>query len=552
MTRRSLRLLPFLIAALFLLPSAAQAGSWHLLSCGSTPAGVQSYDDNWLGSGAGEGNSFANVPSPGCISPGYMVAQLDGGAAQDFGDAETLQFNAPDGSVIGGGKITLQTRTSESPSGTEDPVVVVGTDQGAFYECGGQFGGGPPSCDNGSAWNLGIPAGNSYQALTFTAVCSGAGSDGGQCNADGSGPVAFVKVLGTDLIMSTNVVPSINEMGGGVVGGPVTGMSDLLVSSGEIAGPGIYSVKVTADGSSTPLYNGPADSGNPQCVNVGAQVKPTAEAYAFANVQPCDLNASTDVSINTALLTDGTHTLTVTATDASGTVSAPQSVSIITSNDPIPGATPTIEDITNPNTFLTGDTLLVDDTPYSVPPGAGNLGLTYQWVACPRVNAAGAGLGCQAIPGANGSQYAPPQSLANQFLYVSETASDNDGSLNFVSPLTPALTAGPVTPIPHLCLRSPSTKITRTLSRSRHLTLTVRTSRKIASSTKVQLSISGKASKVFYQIGSVKLGYGKGRGFAFVARGADLGATGKSLVTVKVTRGKRTSTYRTRLPMTHC
>jgi hypothetical protein len=544
------------LALLLVLASLAQAGTWHLYGCGDTPAGVQSWAEDWSGSGSGEGGSFTSIPSPGCVSPGYLEADL-AGSGQPFGADEQLDFEAPDGSDIAGGSLKVGLETEGSPQALQEPLIQLRTDTeglSPITQCGAYFPGGPPQCPSASfsspasAYTEQIPGGGAT-SIYLEAVCGGAGEEGGTCPNDGGTPTAAIKLYGSDIALSTNVVPQIDSVDGGITStGSVSGESDINVTSSEISGPGIYSVTLAIDGKT--IYSGPAAPQDPSCVNVGPQ---EGEAYGFTSSQPCELNPSTDIPFNTATLPDGTHTVTATVTDASGTVSEPQSTTFTTSNAPTANGLLDIEDTTNQGLFLTGDTLRLDDGGFTVPPGASALTSSYQWYSCASVNAAGDGRGCAAVPGATSEDYVPPASEANDYLYVAETASDGDGSTSLSSPLTPQLTVGPGAPVsPSLCLRAPSASLRLALSRKHGLYLVVRLRTHMGSTSPVSFSLSGHATVISYAVGKIALGAGSGAHHSVGLRGADLSPHALVTVRLRLKHSKRVTTYRVRLPLSRC
>ena len=94
-------------------------------------------------------------------------------------------------------------------------------------------------------------------------------------------------------------------------------------------GPGVYQVRVKVDGNQVWAETPNDNSG--KCVPTGT----AAGVRVFDAFQPCPTEAAVHAEIHTAILADGTHTVTVEVEDAAGDVSTVYSGTLITLNHPV-------------------------------------------------------------------------------------------------------------------------------------------------------------------------------------------------------------------------
>jgi Ig domain of plant-specific actin-binding protein len=139
----------------------------------------------------------------------------------------------------------------------------------------------------------------------------------------------------------------------------------------------------------------------------------------FDYSQPCRPSESVDIPINTALVTDGQHTLKVTVEDAAQNSSVVYDGTITTKNAPAASSPPTI---LAPSQVFTEATLSTHPGTWEVPADTGTLTYGYQWESCGTE-----GNNCQAIAGAQNSTYTPTPVDVGHTLRLIVNASDNDG-----------------------------------------------------------------------------------------------------------------------------
>ena len=94
-------------------------------------------------------------------------------------------------------------------------------------------------------------------------------------------------------------------------------------------GPGVYQVRVKVDGNQVWAQT-PNDNGG-KCVPTGT----TAGVRVFDAFQPCPTETAVHAELHTALLADGTHTVTVEVEDAAGDVSTVYTGTVIAANHPV-------------------------------------------------------------------------------------------------------------------------------------------------------------------------------------------------------------------------
>ena len=235
------------------------------------------------------------------------------------GAGEYLRYDAPQGSTLIGGTVSLSAR-ADGGSGFGNAEVglyepgLVDDQSDRFFACvqgytrcaGGQDYSGPVT----------LPADRGGQ-LYFWAQCGSLGGPG--CDRGGSdgmwaagrdhpGPAAAVQRL-----RAAGVGLRRQRARSAGRGGPRTWSSPRS----DTGGPGIYAVSVALDGRlvwfGTPSVNGG------RCVSRGSD--PGTGALMFDNQQPCPVTEVVDVPVPTSGRPDGSHRLTVEVADAAGNVS---------------------------------------------------------------------------------------------------------------------------------------------------------------------------------------------------------------------------------------
>jgi hypothetical protein len=416
--------------------AAAQAGTYEVAIC---------HDPATQATAPTDGVSFATSGSytragvfGGCGPSGYLYATLDGLGAHGASDFAQWYFSAPASTTIA--ELAAYRALSVGASAPyATPIAAIYTVTGGasaplsvcaqYWGCSA-LGGGPLSeFDAGNLLTFGLldPATGGPTAVVGNATCGG----GGTC-APGSG-AACPELSGDPCIASDHLyamvvtleddsAPTVAQVVGSLVdgGGPLTGRADLTVDATD-TGSGLYSVAMTVDGAAVTTV--PFEAAAAHCTAIDA---PGADGVLrFGYSLPCPLAGSSSVAFDTSALHDGTHTVSVTVSDAAGNATTAWSGTIQTDNAPH-GGTPTIA-----GTAKSGETLVAQPGTWSPDPA----GYTFQWERCDATGSA-----CTAIAGATGADYLVTPADAYRQLAVVVTAADAAGA-DSASPVRSAVAA---------------------------------------------------------------------------------------------------------------
>jgi hypothetical protein len=305
--------------------SSATAGEWIEVSC-VNPDQSTAPSEGWTSFAGGAG--FGSNNGTGCAPGSPMYAILSTGAAVGVGSNETLQYSPPSGSMLVGGSVDVSFYADGSGYNASGTAVAYspnyaydGSD--VFFQCASGL---PPCSSSGYDFSgvLGIPSGRGG-SLYLSAGCGGA--SGAACNSGGSeGAWSLVRVWWANLLLANSASPSASGVGGTLLNPDAHGVEELTFTASDAGGPGVYGVSAQVDGKA--LYSGTPDTNGGRCVAVGS----SGGALMFDHSQPCRTNESVDLSINTATVPDGQHTLKVTVTDAAGNSSVVYVGTITTHN----------------------------------------------------------------------------------------------------------------------------------------------------------------------------------------------------------------------------
>jgi hypothetical protein len=402
--------------------SPAYAGNWMEVSC-ENPNLSAAPSEGWSSFAAGGGYGSNNSTSCGPGSPMFAILSTD--AAVGVGSAETLQYTPPGGSTLVGGQVDVALYADGGGYNASGTAVAYtpnyaydGSD--VFFQCAS----GLPPCANGTydfAGVLGIPAGRGGN-LYLSAGCGG--HEGYACNSGGSeGAWSLVRLWWANFLLSSSASPSASGVSGTLLSPGARGVQELAFTATDAGGPGVYSVTAQVDGKA--LYSGTPDNNGGKCIPVGN----SGGALMFDYSQPCRPNEAVDLTINTALVADGQHTLKVTVEDAAQNSSVVYDSAITTKNAPAASSPPTI---LAPSQVFVGAALSTHPGAWTAPAGAGTIAYGYQWESCDAQ-----GNNCQTIAGAQNATYTPTPADIGHTLRLTVNASDNDG----LTPTTSAPTS---------------------------------------------------------------------------------------------------------------
>lgn len=240
--------------------------------------------------------------------------------------------------------------------------------------------------------------------------------------------VSHLDVSSATLLLDDPTTPDATGLSGGLLAPePLKGTVEASFLASD-DGPGVYSAWLVVDGKAEPAVR--LDSNNGSCENLGQTSNGTR---AFASPNPCAQTANGDVTLNTAALTDGRHTVQLDVDDASGNTATVYDATIETHNAPEVDTEPGIT-----GTASIGSTLTGTPATFTAPEGAGALSsISSAWLRCSDAAASH----CSAIAGATGTTYAPSDSDTGYYIVYRNTVSDKDGTTSVDSPPTIAVTA---------------------------------------------------------------------------------------------------------------
>jgi hypothetical protein len=295
---------------------SAWAGEYHVYGC-RMPDGQVAPTDGWSGSASGA----AVHAEDKCAKGGALVAELGEGVSHAVGtDIATWMFSGlPTEPVT---KMTLW-RAGDAEGGSAlnatyqfwaaGPTAPETFDE-CIYSVGCTKVRGEPEEPLSLSNILAVPAKNLGEHLYINASCGGLQTY--KCpsgKGDTDGYAAVVYLYASDLVLQQSSQPSISGVEGELAtASTLAGTSDLAFHA-EDPGSGVYQAVFTIDGSEVGRTVLGENGGH--CHDVG---QTTDGLPAFLYLQPCAPSLTVDLPFDTTMLTDGTHHLVVSATNASG------------------------------------------------------------------------------------------------------------------------------------------------------------------------------------------------------------------------------------------
>ena len=275
-------------------PSMAQAGAMTQVIC-TAPNGQPAPTEGVTNSAAG-GGTTTNACNP---YAGGLIAALSSSAAVPAGGNATLTYNAPAGSTILGGTVSL---SLFSPSGRAYVSNPTPSDVIAYCAagspCGGSVGG-----ELTQAFALHSGGTHIYAVADCPSGC--------QAGGGGAGLDAQVNVYAMSVQLGNNATPTGTGFGGSLlVPGAVHGTQPVTFTAADPGGPGVQKVVLAVDGRT--LYTATPD--NPgRCASIGNDASGYPE-YPYA--MPCPATFDASIPVDSTLFPDGSHALTITVSDA--------------------------------------------------------------------------------------------------------------------------------------------------------------------------------------------------------------------------------------------
>jgi hypothetical protein len=305
--------------------AVAWAGAYHVYSC-RTPDGGVAPIDGWS-----ESTSLSQTidhtentcPSGGL---GGMVAGLRSGHVHPANtDLATWAFNAPAGETIGAATLWRAGDTAGGGTSSDSYLfwltgVANHGESTVLFESCDAFKGCPEKGDleDPLAANNRLEVPNEALHSPYLSLNASCGSlvSGSECpssRGDINGYATVVELFAADITLNQESAPTVQEVSGPLATAPtVSGTSDVAFTATD-PGSGVYEAVFQVDGqvvSSTTL-----DSNSGRCHDVG---QTTDGLPAFLYTQPCAHSVSEDVPFDTTSLSEGSHHLVVSVTNAAG------------------------------------------------------------------------------------------------------------------------------------------------------------------------------------------------------------------------------------------
>ncbi|MFZ1155217.1 MAG: hypothetical protein WAN93_09965 [Solirubrobacteraceae bacterium] len=152
---------------------------------------------------------------------------------------------------------------------------------------------------------------------------------------DSNGYAAAIYLYASDLVLEQSSQPTVSNVEGELANAStLTGTADLALHA-EDSGSGVYQAVFTVDGNEAGRTVLSENAGH--CRDVGQ----TSDGLpAFLYLQPCSPALNADLPFNTTTLTNGTHHLVVSITNAAGNSTVALDRKITVSNHPLASAPP--------------------------------------------------------------------------------------------------------------------------------------------------------------------------------------------------------------------
>ncbi len=317
--------------------ASAQAGEYHVYGC-RMPDGSVAPTDGWSSSMTG----VSDYLEDGCKEGKALLAALgDGSVHAATTDTAAWEFKVPAEDALVGATLW---RAGDADGGLATNATyefwLAGPDDTkvfdeCVYEFGCQLGLGDPTQPLSSSNRVVVPANNLGTNLYLNASCGGIPTY--KCpsgKGDSNGYAAVVYLYASDLILEQTTQPTVTNVEGELaLAATVSGTVDLAFTA-EDSGSGVYEAVFTVDG--VPAGKTLLSENGGRCKDVG---QTTDGLPAFLYLRPCAASTRADVPFDTTALTDGTHHLVVTVTNAAGcsTVALDRKIAVL--NHP-PSASP--------------------------------------------------------------------------------------------------------------------------------------------------------------------------------------------------------------------
>lgn len=341
---------------------SAQAGAFHVYGC-RMPDGQVAPTDGWSPTTSGA----AVHAEDKCAKGGALIADLAEGVSHTVGtDTATWTLSAPVGETFGAATLWRagDAEGTAAANATYEFWLAGPTQPEAFGSCvyvsGCMTVVGEPEEPLAVANLLPVPQASLGEHIYVNASCGGLPTY--KCpsgKGDSNGFAAVVYLYASDLVLEQSSQPTVSSVEGELAtASALSGVADLAFHA-EDSGSGVYEAAFTVDGS--PAGTTLIDENGGHCRDVG---QTTDSLPAFLYLQPCKSSLNADLPFDTSTLTDGTHHLVVSVTNAAGNATVALDRKIATLNHP---ASSPLSGLSTPgdtgNTLATGHAATTQNPP---------------------------------------------------------------------------------------------------------------------------------------------------------------------------------------------
>ncbi len=298
-------------------PSAgvAGAGEYHVYSC-RMPNGEAAPTDGWSGSATGVSVHAEDT----CAKGGALIAELGEGVSHGVGtDDATWTFGPPSGETVSKANIW---RAGDAEGGAVANATyefwLAGPNRPEAFDSCVYVSGcmkmiGEPDEPLSVSNLVPVPNANLGEHLYVNASCGGLQTY--KCpsgKGDPNGYAAVVYLYAADLVLAQASQPTVSDVEGELAtASTLAGTADLAFHASD-AGSGVYQAVFSVDGAE--VGRTVLDSSS-RCRDVG---QTTDGLPAFLYLQPCAPSLNADLQFDTTGLSDGSHHLVVSVTNAAG------------------------------------------------------------------------------------------------------------------------------------------------------------------------------------------------------------------------------------------
>jgi hypothetical protein len=318
-------------------------GEYHVYTC-RQPDGQVAPVDGWSYSTKGSTSDNPESNPDGCPTGAGLTAALGSGHSHSADkDSATWAFSAPGSETLAGATLwragdTLGGANTEAEASYMYWLAGVadsGSNTQVFQECAALY-----ACRSEGSFTDPLATNNRVEVpekalhspyLFLTASC-GSTIVGAECpkgGGDENGNATIVELFAADLILTQESAPTVREVKGPLAeAATVSGTTDISFTATD-GGSGVYEAVFQADGQT--VHTAVLSTNGGRCEDVG---QTTDGLPAFLYAQPCAASLSVDVPFDTTALSDGSHHVVVSVTDAAGNATPAMDRQVTVSNHP--------------------------------------------------------------------------------------------------------------------------------------------------------------------------------------------------------------------------